>query len=1065
MAPRPKPASKQPIFDVEAWQNPAPEHRPIPVLALNHAIEPADIRAFCTSILDAGFGGYVLHARTGLRTEYLTQPWFDAVHAAIELAHERQVCAWIVDEDMGPSGSAGGEVSRDSEAFRPRVLCVESVKAEDLLAVLADRSTLAIYQIRLNERYEAHDVQLIDRTNLPERGIAWRFFTATQSSSARFNNSAYIDTLNPKAVESFTSLTHQRYGHTFTAHAGKALAGVVTLDASLPQGSMPGFGDIGGMPWTPNFPQFFKKHAGYDLIESLPFLFFRGPRFEKIRYDFWRLISDRFLEGYTATVARACARARLKLAGFPITSSTIVQQVCTAGHVMPHFWHFDVPACDHTQRNIDSPLPIKQAVSVARQAGKSRVAGQLFGFAGQDLSFTEQKWIADYHLVLGVNQLMPRLGLLSFAGDRKRDCPPSFSPHQPWWSLQTHVNTYLARASWFISQGQNHAGVLLLHPLATGWAKWQPKVRQVGRGFLDFENTELAEVDQQLDRLMLALQAAHVEYDLGDETLLNQHGEVSGTTLRLGKAAYQAIIIPPSVNWSSQTLALLAKFAAKGGRVFVVGHLPTMTDGLPAKDRWDKLASYKTVNRTGSSAQLLIHYIKRIAPPAVSVTDAAGRALDDIWSRRSTVGSGSSEQQFLFLVNRSRNASHQPAISLKGNWHVTRWDCQTGQRYKLPATVQNDATSVRLPMPPAASVALVFSKAPPPDDLPEDGGPLDQAAIPAKRLRSPWQFERSHPAIIVLDFCKFRMAKGRYAKPSPVWKARNAIREFAGYGPYVGVQPWVVRKYGTDGVKPIAYSMLFEVENRLTTKASVSLVVESADQLEIKVNDQPVSSANAQRGWDQGFWEIDITEQLVKGLNAIELIATFDPYIEIEDVFLAGDFSTKRISNTSYAIMDEPLTLKDGDWVKQGFHFYSGNITYRKLTDLRIPKGGKTLLKLRNPAGTGYRVSLNGQHVGHLLWEPWILDLTPYVVRGKNEVAIEVLGHLRNTFGPLHNLKAAESPNYHWGPTSFADERNWSDAYLFTPVGLLEGAEILETGTDAIQQAPDADDPTPEPDA
>ncbi len=75
-----------------------------------------------------------------------------------------------------------------------------------------------------------------------------------------------------------------------------------------------------------------------------------------------------------------------------------------------------------------------------------------------------------------------------------------------------------------------------------------------------------------------------------------------------------------------------------------------------------------------------------------------------------------------------------------------------------------------------------------------------------------------------------------------------------------------------------------------------------------------------------------------------------------------------------------------------------------------------------------------------LISRPWEIDITHLCVRGENCIEIEVLGSLRNTFGPLHHKLF----NPAWcGPESFSDERNWVDHYQLEDYGLIGGASVL----------------------
>ena len=60
---------------------------------------------------EAGIGGYFMHARGGLLTEYMGDEWFDNVDAACTEGERLGMRSWAYDENGWPSGFANGIVS------------------------------------------------------------------------------------------------------------------------------------------------------------------------------------------------------------------------------------------------------------------------------------------------------------------------------------------------------------------------------------------------------------------------------------------------------------------------------------------------------------------------------------------------------------------------------------------------------------------------------------------------------------------------------------------------------------------------------------------------------------------------------------------------------------------------------------------------------------------------------------------------------------------------------------------------------------------------------------------
>ena len=75
-------------------------------------------------------GGFFIHSREGLETEYLSTEWMEDVKFCVDKARENDLELWIYDEDKWPSGAAGGMVSKVNPAeFTARALTMECGKA------------------------------------------------------------------------------------------------------------------------------------------------------------------------------------------------------------------------------------------------------------------------------------------------------------------------------------------------------------------------------------------------------------------------------------------------------------------------------------------------------------------------------------------------------------------------------------------------------------------------------------------------------------------------------------------------------------------------------------------------------------------------------------------------------------------------------------------------------------------------------------------------------------------------------------------------------------------------
>jgi len=211
-------------------------------------------------------------------------------------------------------------------------------------------------------------------------------------------------------------------------------------------------------PWTAGMAELFEKRFGYSLLDRLDALACRCPGFEKVRYDYYRLLTERFVESFAKPYGQLWRPTGDGDDRALAMEDTLKSQALHVGAAMPHYEYEQVPGIDHLRRNIEDSLTLKQVASVAHQFGRDRVLCEIFGVSGQDFTFEDAKWIGDFHLALGVNYFCPHLTLYSFTGDRKRDYPPTFSYHQPYWDRMSAINDYFARAGWITREASSAPG-------------------------------------------------------------------------------------------------------------------------------------------------------------------------------------------------------------------------------------------------------------------------------------------------------------------------------------------------------------------------------------------------------------------------------------------------------------------------------------------------------------------------------------------------------------------------------------------------------------------------------
>jgi len=1008
-------------MDRKEFKNPGKTYRPSPFWSWNDRLDEEELRWQVREFADKGFGGYFMHSRVGLATPYLSAEWMNCIRACLEEGKKQNLESWLYDEDKWPSGFAGGFVPSKSDEYRIRFLKVEEGDAKDVSELLSDPSVQGVFEISFSSPQKMKNFRRIIRSEEIRgdgRLLIFRI-EIDRSRSNWFNGETYVDLLNPRTTEEFLKVTLDAYAKEFKDDFGEYMPGIFTDEPNYARGNY--------VPWSKDLLKYFRELNGYDLLDKLPLLYFKAEGYHKVRHDFWRTLTLRFIEAYTKPYAERCEKYGLKMTGHMLCEDNLDIQIRRIGAAMPHYEYMQLPGIDHLGRNIDDPLTLKQCASVAHQFDRTRILSELFGCSGHSMTFEDQKWIADFHLALGITFFCPHLVLYTMKGDAKRDFPPTFSYHQPYWDYFRILNDYFARASYVCSQGKFETEILVLHPISSGWATFNPSSEK--------PDPELWKYNEELIKLQGILLGLHRDFDYGDEIIISRHGRVEGKEFVINKGRYKIVIVPPSLTWFKRTVSMLEEFLDAGGKVIFVGETPSLIDAEPDEKRWGKILSHSNVERVENERKALAEILDKVLERTVSITDEDGKEIEDILVNHRVEGTC----HIYFLANTSRTKTYDVTIKFSQKGEVTEWNLFNGEVSPVEAVAQEGKTILRTVLHPVGSRVFVVDTSKPP----ASSGPLPAWKVEedVKKLPDEWRFKRLHLNSFVIDSCEYCFGEEAWKPKTPIWKIRHEAWRAAGLEKYLGIQPWVLDE---KNVKP---SRSFELKLRASFKSEIRpkqvfLVVEKAQIWRVKVNGIPISTDTSEWYWDKQFGKIDISKHVVVGENIIELSCTFNREVPVENFYLIGDFGVKRISETEYVLTEEPETLKNGSWVEQGYPFYTGTIQYETSFTLdREPQLGEhIIIRLPEAKGTLFLVRVNDSDPIPICWQPFEAEVTKNVRKGENVLSIDVVSSLRNTFGPLHH----KAGDLYWvSPYSFMDEKNWTDAYQLVPYGLIEGAELV----------------------
>lgn len=363
-------------------------------------------------------GGFFMHARGGLQTEYMGNEWFENISAAKNEAKNCGMFAWAYDENGWPSGFGDGKINGLGVQYQQKYL-------------------------RMSDNEPRENI-------IAKSGKHWFYFDV---------NPFYVDVLDNKVIKKFIEVAYEPYYRKYK----NEIEGFFTDEPQISRE---------GIPWSFVFEGEYKKRYGENILEHLEELFLPISDYKNTRVKFWKMVTDIFSDAYCKQIYDWCNARNLKFTGHLLLEESLLDQLTTNGACMPHYEYFHMPGMDWLGRPIFDCLTQKQVSSVAEQLGKDRVLSETFALCGHNVSFAELKGIYEWQMVHGVNMLCQHLEGYSLRGIRKRDYPPAMYCQQPWWSVYNKFVDAMSREGMILSKGKKTADVLLIHPMTTAWTSF-----------------------------------------------------------------------------------------------------------------------------------------------------------------------------------------------------------------------------------------------------------------------------------------------------------------------------------------------------------------------------------------------------------------------------------------------------------------------------------------------------------------------------------------------------------------------------------------------------------------
>ena len=986
----------------EEFQNPSAAFRGKPFWAWNGDLRKDELLRQIDVMKEMGFGGYFMHSRVGLETEYLGEEWFSLINCCTDYGARQGMENWLYDEDRWPSGTAGGMVTTNPN-YRMQFL---EMKVEETYTCSGEE-VIAFACILRAEGYEKERIlHRGERLNAGESAVI--FHVVPIDTSNFYNGYTYVDTMNKKATEDFLRRTHEKYRQNCGERVGGTIRGIFTDEPHRgPLFSTFSMGSVTKAPYTKQLFEEFEKQFGYSLKERLLELFL-AREIRPVKWHYTNLIQQLFLENFAAPISKWCRDNHMIFTGHVLQEDSLANQVAMQGSMMRFYESMDYPGIDILSEGNRKYWVAKQLNSVVRQMGKTAALSELYGCTGWQLNFESHKHVGDWQALFGVNLRCPHLSWYTMAGEAKRDYPASILHQSAWYKEYHYVEDYFSRLHVLLQTGEPECELLVINPIESVSAR---VYSGCFRG-LEAVDERMQELERIYTSVFHLLAGARIDFDYGDEEIMSRKATVKAGRLLLGNMQYKKVLLAGMDTIRRSTLQRLKEFVEAGGEVYIAGAAPTYVDAVKCEEINEIGAKYITLEEIpqamGSGQEITIE-------PENKAIFAQTRRLP--------------EGRLVVLLHTEREKdAGLVKIGLGQGRCVKRFNARTGTEEAVVFQRENGLLYVEETMYAGEEKIYLVS-----EEM-ENEVPPQKWATGSVALPQQFDYDLDEPNICVLDYVQYRIEGGEWSEPMEILQADRQIRDHFRV-PYRGgemLQPWFVKKKQggkTDKLGKIALRYAFWIEE--IPQTPVEVVLEHPQDFTMWMGDNQVKLEQSTGKWiDICFDRFALpTELLKRGKNEITLETEFFQTNDLEAIYLLGDFGV-RLEKKGAVLCSLPQQLHIGDVTDQGLPFYSGRLQYR--TQLPEVGGQNVRVWLNNP--TGACTLVNGKMIA---FSPYYTDV---MLEENGRIEIEIVLTRRNTFGPLHALPKI-APAY--GPQNFVTTGlAYSQDYQLLEQGLLEAPKV-----------------------
>ena len=1018
------PKNKSKKLNQRLFEKPSSEYRGAPFWAWNDKLEKDELIRQIGELKEMGFGGFHMHSRCGMATPYLSEEFMGLVSACNEEAKKQKMLAWLYDEDRWPSGAAGGIVTKDPRKRLKYVLFTRNT-LENATDPKTGHETgapylLAAYDVTLN-----NDGTLASHRVLAEGeepcGTVYYAYLCSHKPSGWYNGQSYADTMDPETMAEFIRVTYETYKKTVGDDFGGSVPAIFTDEPQFKRMKKLPFANSDSdveLAWTHTFAASFEKEYGINIIEKLPEVVWDLPNGEpsRIRYLYMDHACELFTRAFSDQCGKWCDENGIALTGHMMYESPLSNQCLMVGEAMRAYRGFGIPGIDLLANRVELSTA-KQCQSTVHQYGKEAMLSELYGVTGWDFDFRGHKFQGDWQAALGVSVRVPHLSWVSMRGSAKRDYPASIHYQSAWYKEYPYVEDHFARLNTVLTRGKPDVKVGVIHPIETYWLHNGPAEN----------NADVCrQIESNFDNTIKWLLFGTIDFDFISESLLpTQHKTGKGAKLTVGEMKYDAIVVPALETIRQSTLDILMAFQRRGGKVIVMGDMPSCIDAV--RRELPRAFVSKAISIPLSSTALLnaleeqrdVRIRNSSGEPSSSLLYNMRADGTDKWLFIARAVEPETIEDYTIAAYKSKTIF----ITVKGTFDVTYYDTLTGKTEPVCVQYKNGSTVIKRDLFPSDS--LLYRLTPAEETVACDEKKLD-ARTPARILdfKEKVAYKRSEDNVMVLDLAEWSLNGETFEPIEEILRIDAKIREEYGYPKADGrdVQPWVIPEEVIENFPYLRFTFESEIE------AACKLAFEEAT--EITLNGQSVPVVKEGYFTDRHIYTTKLPK-LRRGKNELVVRVPIGKRVSMENLFLLGNFGVV-CEGTVARIVKSPAAIPFGDLTRYGHPFYGAAISYTMPVEL--DRDSDLVITASHYRGALLRVAVDGKDKGAIVYAPYKLTV-PNVKAGAHKITVTLYGSRINCFGTLHrcnNTKYLDPSKWYTKDEEFAYE------YQLTPMGLLK---------------------------